>query len=90
MSGFALLSNFACHTCSSPSIMLPEELTEAAPIRCSGCGMRLGSWGAFKEQVRQVVMAEVETGAISVRDIGPDLMLDMPTERRAIERARAA
>jgi hypothetical protein len=75
MNGFALVSNFACDRCGSPSIMLPENLEDAAPIRCSGCGVELGTWGVFKERARRLIMADVESGELDPRDAGVDLAL---------------
>ena len=76
MSGFALVSNFACEDCGSPAIMLPEELNDAANIKCSGCGAELGTWGAFKRSARQLIMSDVEHGLCDVKAAGVDFVLD--------------
>ncbi len=75
MSGFALVSNFACEACGSPSIMLPETLTDGAAIHCSGCGHELGTWGAFRERAKRLIMADVERGLCDPRAAGVDLAL---------------
>jgi hypothetical protein len=75
MNGFALVSNFACDRCGAPSIVLPETLEDMAPIRCSGCGDGLGTWGAFKQRTRQLILADVASGEIDPREAGVDLAL---------------
>lgn len=75
MSGFALLSNFACDDCGSPAIMLPEPLSDASPIRCSGCGGTHGSWGAFKQRAKALILSDVERGLCDPRAAGVDLAL---------------
>jgi hypothetical protein len=75
MSGFALLSNFACQACGSPAIVLPEKLGDGATVRCSGCGGEIGTWGAFKARARQLIMADIVSGARDPRTAGIDLAL---------------
>lgn len=72
MGGFALLSNFACDHCESPSIMLPDCPCDDSLIRCSGCGSELGSWGGFKARARQVIMDEVKAGVVDRRSASSD------------------
>lgn len=73
MGGFALLSNFACDTCGSPSIMLPGDICDSSSVCCSGCGVALGSWSDLKRQARQIIDAEVRTGQVSQRYASVDL-----------------
>lgn len=75
MSGFALLSNFACEDCGSPGIMLPEHLSDASAICCSGCGAGHGTWGAFKFRARKLIMSAVDGGVCDPRVAGVDLAL---------------
>lgn len=75
MGGFALLSNFACDHCGSPSIMLPDCPADQSLIRCSGCGGELGSWGGFKARARQVIMDEVRAGVADPRVASSDPMV---------------
>lgn len=72
MSGFALLSNFACETCGSPSIVLPEQLNDQAGITCSGCGSTLGTWGGLKMRARQIIMAEAKASPDATRHFSCD------------------
>lgn len=75
MSGFALMSNFACDACGSPAIVLPEQLHESSMIRCSGCGGELGSWGAFKQHAKELILSDVAQGRCDPRVAGVDLAL---------------
>lgn len=47
--------HFACDSCGSPSIAPPSEVHDAAPVRCGGCGTRLGSWGEFKRAASRLI-----------------------------------
>ena len=64
---------FACPSCGSPSISVPDEIHDAAEVHCAGCGMSLGSWHAFKERTRQVILKEVCSGVISADRASSDL-----------------
>lgn len=77
MGGFALLSSFACDTCGSPAIMLPDHPEPCSAIRCSGCGARLGTWGAFKERARQVIMEDVEERGVDPRRATTDFAAEL-------------
>jgi hypothetical protein len=65
--------HFACSSCGSPSITVPDEIHDAAELHCAGCGMSLGSWHAFKERTRQVILSEVCSGSISADRASSDL-----------------
>lgn len=77
MSGFALVSDFACEACGSPAIMLPEALGDGSIICCSGCGDQLGTWGAFKSRTKQLIMADIARGNCDPRVAGIDLALKL-------------
>ncbi len=76
MGGFALLSSFACDTCGSPAIMLPDAPEDASMIRCSGCGSRLGSWGEFKARARQLIVDDPSHAHADPKRVSVDLALD--------------
>ncbi|MDJ1160172.1 hypothetical protein QNA08_18320 [Chelatococcus sp. SYSU_G07232] len=59
MDHFGLTAEFACESCGSNSIVLPDVLTDDAAITCSGCGAALGSWRTFKDRVKRVVAADL-------------------------------
>ncbi len=77
MGGFALLSSFACDTCGSPAIMLPDAPEDTSAIRCSGCGSRLGTWGEFKARARQLIIEDSGQAEAGPRRVSVDLALDL-------------
>ena len=52
---------FACGACGSPSVELPRAFTDSAGVHCRRCGHQLGTWAAFKEQTKELILAELAT-----------------------------
>lgn len=44
---------FACPSCGSPSIALPEILDDEAVVHCGRCAAEVGRWGPFKALARR-------------------------------------
>jgi len=47
---------FACGACGSPSVELPRAFTDSAGVHCRRCGHQLGTWGAFKERTKELIL----------------------------------
>ncbi|MBM1171287.1 hypothetical protein [Microvirga arabica] len=67
--------DFACGSCGSPSIRFPDDIHDAAELHCAGCGTGLGSWSAFKERARQVILEEIAKGQISATPACSDTLI---------------
>ena len=50
---------FACGACGSPSVELPRAFADRAGVHCRRCGHQLGTWGAFKEQTKELILTEL-------------------------------
>src|SRR3954467_11728426 len=50
---------FACGACGSPSVELPRAFVDSAGVHCKRCGLQLGTWGAFKEQAKKLILTEL-------------------------------
>src|SRR3954465_15854812 len=50
---------FACGACGSPSVELPRAFADSAGVHCKRCGLQLGTWGAFKEQTKKLIVTEL-------------------------------
>jgi hypothetical protein len=49
-----------CKRCGTIRMDIPEEPDEDTPIRCSGCGALLGTWGELRRDfTRQIASADV-------------------------------
>lgn len=48
MSSLPARAEFACCECGSPSITLPADLADDAPVSCGGCDSFIGSWLGYK------------------------------------------
>jgi hypothetical protein len=68
--------HFACERCGSPSITFPDEIHDAAELHCAGCGSGLGSWYAFKERTRQIILKQIHSGEISADRASSDIPID--------------
>src|SRR3954447_9511345 len=49
---------FECEACGSPSVELPREFKDNAGVHCRRCGAQLGTWGAFKDKTKDLILAE--------------------------------
>ncbi len=49
---------FACGACGSPAVEPPREVVDSAGVHCKRCGHQLGTWGAFKEQTKELILTE--------------------------------
>jgi hypothetical protein len=74
MTALGLRHAFACNSCGNPSIRLPDTIDDAAELHCAGCGIGLGSWASFKERTRQVILREIERGAVTADRASRDLL----------------
>ncbi|HEU4519410.1 MAG TPA: hypothetical protein VFS03_07830 [Microvirga sp.] len=52
---------FACPTCASPAVTLPDELVPDAAVRCQSCGRFVSTWLEFKCRTTAVIMAQHAT-----------------------------
>src|SRR5829696_3983417 len=50
---------FACGACGSPSVELPRAFADSAGVHCRRCGEQLGTWGAFKQQTKELILTEL-------------------------------
>src|SRR3954464_12289515 len=60
--GGALLRHgrtMSCGACGSPSVELPRAFADSAGVHCKRCGLQLGTWGAFKEQTKKLILTEL-------------------------------
>ncbi|MBL0408216.1 hypothetical protein JKG68_30500 [Microvirga aerilata] len=73
--GSRATASFACTACGSPSIRVPDEIHDAADLSCAGCDATLGSWFAFKEQIRQTILREIASGTTSAALASSDIPL---------------
>ncbi len=71
------LDHFACERCGSPSITFPDEIHDAAELHCAGCRVGLGSWYAFKERARQIILREIHRGEIAAECASSDIPIDL-------------
>ena len=71
------VDHFVCERCASPSITFPGEIHDAADLHCAGCGMNLGSWYAFKERTRQIILNEIHRGEISAACASSDFPIHL-------------
>lgn len=67
---------FACNFCGGASITFPELIHDRAELVCAGCSVSLGTWGHFKERIRQVVLSEIESGRASPERASSDIPID--------------
>lgn len=44
-------SRFECSVCGSPSVLLPEPLSNEALVRCRECKRDLGTWRSFRGRI---------------------------------------
>jgi hypothetical protein len=70
---------FACRSCGSPAVVLPEELNDNASVRCEGCNDVLATWGAFKARTTRAILAEMRLhgarpGALGTDPLDQDLL----------------
>jgi hypothetical protein len=72
MTALRPVDHFVCERCTSPSITFPDEIHDAAELHCAGCGTNLGSWYAFKERTRQIILREIHRGEISAECASSD------------------
>ena len=52
---------FACAACGSPAVELPRAFADSAGVHCRRCGHQLGTWGAFKQQTKELILTELAT-----------------------------
>ena len=77
MTALCPVDQFACEWCASPSITFPDEIHDGAELHCAGCGSGLGSWYAFKERTRQIILREIHRGEISAACASSDFAIDL-------------
>ncbi|PTM41702.1 hypothetical protein [Bosea sp. 124] len=51
---------FACCECGSPSIIIPADLVDDAPVSCGGCGDVIGTWLGYKSFVSRSISLEAD------------------------------
>jgi len=50
---------FACGACGSPAVEPPRAFADSAGVHCRRCGHQLGTWGAFKERTKELILTEL-------------------------------
>jgi hypothetical protein len=50
---------FACRFCGSPSVRLPQDLTDESLLVCSDCEHPIETWGDLKRRAVRIICAEV-------------------------------
>src|SRR5215207_10173049 len=45
--------------CARWHIELPRAFADSAGVHCKRCGHQLGTWGAFKEQTKELILTEL-------------------------------
>ena len=90
MPGHAMPPTFACDDCGSVSLTLPDELVDAALVRCSRCGHVFGCWAEFKQVVEQIIAGEAGYDATPsapetpcIRDLVPGRGASWPPQGRS-------
>lgn len=58
MSSLPARAEFACCECGSPSITIPADLADDAPVFCGGCDTAIGSWLGYKSFVSRSIYLE--------------------------------
>ena len=58
MSSLPARDQFACCECGSPSITIPANLADDAPVSCGGCDNVIGSWLGYKSFVSRSIGLE--------------------------------
>jgi uncharacterized Zn finger protein len=62
---------FACPTCASPAVTLPDELVADAAVRCQSCGRFVSTWLEFKCRTTAVIMSQ-HAAALEPRHLSCD------------------
>jgi hypothetical protein len=50
--------HFACTSCGSPSVSLPETVEDSAIVACRSCGAAISTWGELKRRATEIIVAE--------------------------------
>lgn len=58
MTSLPARAQFACCECGSPSITIPPDLADDAPVSCGGCDSIIGSWLGYKSFVSRSITLE--------------------------------
>ncbi|KPF62820.1 hypothetical protein IP69_19745 [Bosea sp. AAP35] len=51
-------TQFAACECGAPSIAIPADLVDDAPVACGGCDRIIGSWLGYKSFVSRSIALE--------------------------------
>ncbi len=51
-------AQFSACECGSPSIVIPSEIVDEAPVSCGGCSRVIGSWLGYKSFVSRSITLE--------------------------------
>lgn len=51
-------AQFTACECGSPSIAIPPDIADDAPVSCGGCGRVIGSWLGYKSFVSRSISLE--------------------------------
>ncbi len=71
---------FACKSCGGAAITFPDVIHDGAELVCAGCSVSLGTWGDFKERIRQVVLSEIESNRASPERASSDIPINSLTQ----------
>lgn len=58
MTNLPAKAQFAACECGSPSIIIPADIADDAPVSCGGCGRVIGSWLGYKSFVSRSINLE--------------------------------
>lgn len=61
MTSLPARAEFACCECGSPSITIPADLADDAPVSCGGCDSVIGSWLGYKSFVSRSLSLEAHS-----------------------------
>lgn len=58
--GDGIVSVFTCEMCRGSAFVIGGELTDATLVRCDDCGVPLGSWAEFRENLERSLSDSAE------------------------------
>ena len=78
-------AQFSACECGSPSIAIPADIADDAPVFCGGCGSVIGSWLGYKSFVSRSISLEAH-GFPNAPLICVDPIMKQPLEDASRER----
>ena len=84
MTNLPAKAQFAACDCGSPSIIIPADIADDAPVSCS-CGRVIGSWLGYKSFVSRSINLEAH-GFPNAPLICVDPIMSQPLEEALLDR----